>query len=92
MAENRREDAFGVGARQRELIGVADARGLDLNQHFAGPWAVQLDGGDFKRFSRFKSDGCANVHSHAPGSYRVCYVGRTCQSGGSGSSPILSIP
>jgi hypothetical protein len=29
MAENRRKQSFGIGAGQREFIGVADARGLD---------------------------------------------------------------
>jgi hypothetical protein len=35
MAEDRREDAFRVGARAGEFVGVADAGGLDLDQHFA---------------------------------------------------------
>src|SRR3546814_6082406 len=35
VAEDRREDAFRVGAGQRVLVGMADAGRLDLDQHFA---------------------------------------------------------
>ena len=38
MAEDRREQAFGIGARAGEFVGVADAGGLDLDQHLARPW------------------------------------------------------
>jgi hypothetical protein len=43
MAEDGGEDAFRVGAGQRVVIGVADAGGLDLDQHFAGARAFQID-------------------------------------------------
>jgi hypothetical protein len=35
MAEDGREQPFRVGARQREVVGVADAGGLDLDQNLA---------------------------------------------------------
>ena len=38
-----REQALGIGARARELVGVADAGGLDLDQHLARPRALELD-------------------------------------------------
>jgi hypothetical protein len=45
MAEDRREQSFGIGAGQREFIGVADADGLDFDQHFAsrGPSSCTVD-------------------------------------------------
>jgi hypothetical protein len=35
MAEDRGEQPLGVRARQREIVGVADAGGLDLDQNLA---------------------------------------------------------
>src|SRR5438094_1416336 len=46
VSENRREQALGVGARARELVGVADAGRLDLDQHFARLRPLQLHGLD----------------------------------------------
>ena len=43
MPEDGREDAFGIGAGQGVVVGVADARGLDLDQDLAEPGAVQVD-------------------------------------------------
>jgi hypothetical protein len=49
-------------SRQGELVGVADAGRLDLNQHLALARAVQFDGSDLKRFSSLKGDGGAHIH------------------------------
>src|SRR5437667_211156 len=46
VAENRREQALGVGARAREFVGVANAGRLDLDQHLAGLRPLQLHGLD----------------------------------------------
>jgi hypothetical protein len=62
MAENRGEQPLRVGAGQRELIGMTDAGGLDLDQHFALARPVKLDGGDFQRLSGSDGNGGANVH------------------------------
>jgi hypothetical protein len=43
MAEDGREDAFRVGAGERVIVGVADAGGLDFDQHFAGTRAGKVD-------------------------------------------------
>ena len=46
MAEDRREQPLGIGAGQREVVGVADAGRLDLDQHLArlsGRRADRLD-------------------------------------------------
>jgi hypothetical protein len=49
MAEDRREEALGVVARQREPVGVADARRLDLDQDLAGARPFEVDGLDRQR-------------------------------------------
>jgi len=72
MAEDCRKQPFGVGARQRELIGVADAGGLDLDQNFALARPLELDGRYFQRFSCGGGDGGANIHGYS--SFRCRYV------------------
>jgi len=37
VAEYGGKQPFGIGARKREFVGVADAGGLDLDQHFPCP-------------------------------------------------------
>ena len=44
VAQNGREDAFRVRARQGVVIGMANAGGLDLDQHLAKAGAVQVNG------------------------------------------------
>ena len=51
VAEDRRKQALRIGARQGELVGMTDASRLDLDQHFAGTWAVKLYIRDFERFA-----------------------------------------
>ena len=63
VAEDRREEPLGVGTRARELIGVADARGLELHEHFAqarGPSrsTVSID----ERLPLLIRDGSAGLH------------------------------
>jgi hypothetical protein len=62
MAEDRRKQPLGIGARQRELVGVADAGGLDLDQHLARAGSIELDGRDLQRLAGGNSDSGANVH------------------------------
>ena len=66
MAEDRREQAFRIGARQRELVGVADAGRLDLDQHLAGLGAVEIDLHDLQRLSGGDGDGGAGFHEESP--------------------------
>jgi hypothetical protein len=42
VAEDHREEPFGIGTRARELIGVAHAAGADLNQHLAGLRSIEV--------------------------------------------------
>ena len=63
MAEDRREQALRIGAGEREVVGVADAGRLDLDQHLAGLRPVELDGHDLERLARL--DGDCGLHIHA---------------------------
>ena len=62
MAEDRREQAFGVGAGKRELVGVADAGGLHLDQDLAGFRSLEVDLGDLERLGLLHCDGGAGFH------------------------------
>ena len=48
VAEDAGEDAFAVEAVERVGVGVADAGGLDLDQHFAGLRAFEIEFDDFQ--------------------------------------------
>ncbi len=64
MAQDRGKQPFGVGARQGELVGVADAGRLQFNQHFARTRAVELNGGDFEGLAGRIGHRGAHVHGH----------------------------
>jgi hypothetical protein len=57
MTENGGKQPFRIGARQREVIGVTDARRLDLDQHFAGARTLEIDLDDLQRLSCLEGDG-----------------------------------
>jgi hypothetical protein len=62
MAENGREDAFRVRARQGVVIGMANAGGLDFDQHLARLRAFELDFLDRQRFPRLPCNRCLGFH------------------------------
>ena len=62
VAEDHREQAFGIAARTREFIRMADAGRLDLDQHFAGLRAGEIDVDDFERLAGLPGDGSARLH------------------------------
>ena len=62
VAEDRREQPLRVLAGQRELVGVADAGGLDLDQHLAGLRAFELHMGDRERLARLERHRRTHVH------------------------------
>ncbi len=64
VAEDGREDAFRVGARQRVGVGVADAGRHDLDQHLAGLRALDVDDLDGERLARLPGNGCADLHGY----------------------------
>ena len=66
VAEHGREQAFGILARQRERIGVADARRDVAQQDFAGLRTVQVDLLYFERFAGLPGDGGACLHECLP--------------------------
>ena len=51
-----------VGAAQRVVVGVADAGGLDLDQHLAVAGAVQVHGFDGEGCAGFPGDCCFGFH------------------------------
>ncbi len=51
MAENGGKEPLRVGAREGELVGMADAGRLDLDQNLALARAVEIDLHDFERLS-----------------------------------------
>jgi hypothetical protein len=62
VAEDCREQALWIGPRKREVVGVADAGGLDLDQNLAGLRAFELNGHDLEWLARLHGDCGANVH------------------------------
>ena len=79
MAEDRREQAFRVGAGQRVGVGVADAGRLDLDQHLAGLRPFDVDGLDRQRFARLPGHRGARFHRYRPPKSRLNAYG--CQAG-----------
>ena len=71
VAEDGREDAFRIGARQRVGVGVADAGGHDLDQHLAGLRAFDVDGLDGERLAGLPGDRGARFHQDSPGLSRI---------------------
>ena len=65
VAQNRREQALRIGTRKREVVGMADAGGLDLHQNLAGLRAFELNGHDLERLARLHGDCGANVHGRS---------------------------
>ena len=57
MAQNDREQAFGVFARQSESIGMANARGDNFDAHFASLRRHYVDFLDRERFVNGPGDG-----------------------------------
>ena len=66
VAEDRRENALRVGARQRVGVGVADAGRHDFDQHLAGLRALDVDGLDGERLVGFPGDCGAGLHMGSP--------------------------
>ena len=67
MAEDGGKEAFRIGARKRERVGVTDAGRSDLDQHFSRMRTFQVDIGDGERFAGFPGDGGFCLHWLAPG-------------------------
>jgi len=66
VTEDGRESTLGVGTGQGVVVGMADAGGLDLDQHFPGARAGQVDFFDGEGLSGFPGDGGAGFHGGRP--------------------------
>src|SRR5690606_7007974 len=89
VAENRREEPLRIGAGERELVGVADAGRLDLDEHLEGLRPLELDGGDLERLSRLEGDGGTDIHQ---GQSPVGWGGEGSQVGPRPTSPSAESP
>jgi len=67
MAQDGGEQAFGVGAAEGVVVGVADAGGLHFHQHLAVPRAGQVDGFDGERGAGLPGDGSLGLHGDVLG-------------------------
>jgi hypothetical protein len=66
MAENGREDAFRVSARQGELVRMANPGGLDFDETLPLAGRRDVYSRDFKRFSCADRYGCTCLHRCSP--------------------------
>src|SRR5882757_6697926 len=66
MAEDHLEKPFGIGAGTGELVGVADSRGLDLDQYLAELRPLEIDRLDHERIARLVANGSLGLHAEAP--------------------------
>ncbi|MGZ2469432.1 hypothetical protein ACVJMZ_005019 [Sinorhizobium medicae] len=62
MAEDRREQPFRIRPRKREVVGMADAGRLHLDQNLAGPRPFELDFSHDKGFSGLDGQSSASAH------------------------------
>src|SRR5262249_52525209 len=62
VAEDDREHAFGIGAGQRECVGVADTGRDDADEDFAGFRTFEIDLLDAQRLARFPSHSSSGFH------------------------------
>src|SRR5262249_30352388 len=66
VPEDRGEQAFRIGAGARELVGVADAGGLDLDQDLAGLRTVERHRRDLERLAFLERHRRPHVHAMSP--------------------------
>ena len=67
VSQYRRKQTLRVVAGQRKGVSVADAGGLDFDQHFSRFGPVQPHGFDGQRLAGLVGDGGADIHDGAPG-------------------------
>jgi hypothetical protein len=73
VTEDHREHAFGIGAGQRESVGVAHAGGDDANEHFACLRPLKIDLLDAQGFACFPGDRSTGFHFLLPRNGDFCY-------------------
>ena len=62
VSQDGREQSFGVRPREREFIGVANARRLHFDEDLAGLGAFEVDVRDHERLGLFQCDSGAGLH------------------------------
>ena len=68
MAQDGREQAFRVGAGEREFVGVAYARGLHLDQNLTGFRSIKVNVYDLKRLALVQGNSGTSFHRNSPSS------------------------
>jgi hypothetical protein len=66
MAEDGGKDPLRIRAGQGEIVGVAEAGGLDLHQHLARAGAFEVDLGDLERLAGLDGQCGAGLHGASP--------------------------
>ena len=84
VAEDHREEALGIAAGARELVGVADARRLDLDQHLAELRPFEIDGLDLEFLAGLVADRSLGLHAPSPVAAQSLEQGREGASGRAG--------
>ncbi len=62
MAQDGGKDTFRIGTGQGEFVGMANARGLDFDQHLAGLRAFELNGFDRQRLAGLMGNCGTYIH------------------------------
>ena len=62
VAQDRREEPLGIRARPRELVGVTDPGGHDLDQDLARFRPLEIDFDDFEGLARLEGDRRTCLH------------------------------
>src|SRR5262249_42558200 len=70
MPQDRREQAFWIGAGERVFVGMAQPRGLELDQHLSLLGSLELHGFYAQRLAGLERYSRADVH-HSPPVQRV---------------------
>jgi hypothetical protein len=66
VAENGGKQALGISARKGEVVSMANASRLDLDEDLAIAGALEIDLGHLERLSSGDGDGGAGLHGRPP--------------------------
>src|SRR4051812_38086820 len=76
MTEDGREQPLRVGAGKRELVGVADAGGLHLDQHLSSFGPIEIDLRDLERLGLLQRDSGTGFHGGFPPRRESCRIAK----------------
>ena len=66
VAQNGRERAFRIVARERKRIGMTNTGGMNLDEHLTLARTTHVDRFNTKRCARFPGYGCFGLHVQTP--------------------------